>query len=93
MVHSVLIADDHPILLGGLKALIEADPDFEVVATAADGAAALESLRKFEPTVAILDLNMPGRTGLEVLMHVRNMALRTDVVVLAATAMTLGQAA
>lgn len=86
MVHSVLIADDHPILLGGLKALIEADPDFEVVATAADGAAALEGLRKFEPTVAILDLNMPGRTGLEVLMHVRNMALRTDVVVLAATA-------
>ena len=36
MGHSVLIADDHPILLSGLKALIDADPDFNVVATAAD---------------------------------------------------------
>lgn len=86
MVHSVLIADDHPILLSGLKALIDADPDFNVVATAADGAAALDSVRAIEPDVAILDLNMPLRTGLEVLTQLTTMGVGTDVVVLAATA-------
>lgn len=86
MVHSVLIADDHPILLSGLKALIDADPDFNVVATAADGAAALERIGQLEPDVAVLDLNMPLRTGLDVLTQVTAMRLGTDIVVLAATA-------
>ena len=86
MAHSVLIADDHPILLSGLKALIDADPDFNVIATAADGAEALETVRSIEPDVAVLDLNMPLRTGLDVLTQVTAMHLNTDVVVLAATA-------
>lgn len=86
MVHSVLIADDHPILLSGLKALIDADPDFKVAATATDGAAALDSIRQIAPEIAILDLNMPLRTGLDVLTQVTAMGLDTDVVVLAATA-------
>ena len=86
MVHSVLIADDHRILLGGLKTLIDADPDFEVVATATDGAEALESIRSIEPALAILDLNMPTRSGLEVLIDATNLGLRTHVVMLAASA-------
>jgi DNA-binding NarL/FixJ family response regulator len=86
MGHSVLIADDHPILLSGLKALIDADPDFNVVATAADGATALEKVRQIEPDVAVLDLNMPLRTGLDVLTQITAAGLGTSVVVLAATA-------
>jgi DNA-binding NarL/FixJ family response regulator len=86
MVHSVLIADDHRILLSGLKTLINADPDFEVVATATDGAEALECIRKIEPTIAILDLNMPIRTGLDVLVDATGLGLRTHLVMLAATA-------
>lgn len=86
MGHSVLIADDHPILLSGLKALIDADPDFNVVATAADGATALEKVRQIEPDVAVLDLNMPLRTGLDVLTQITASGLGTSVVVLAATA-------
>jgi len=86
MVHSVLIADDHPILLSGLKALIDADPDFEVVATAADGAAALDSVREVEPDIAVLDLNMPIRSGLDVLAQAVSMSLSTRIIVLAATA-------
>ena len=86
MGHSVLIADDHPILLSGLKALIDADPDFNVVATAADGATALEKVRQIEPDVAVLDLNMPLRTGLDVLTQITASGLDTSVVVLAATA-------
>lgn len=86
MGHSVLIADDYPILLSGLKALIDADPDFNVVATAADGATALEKVRQIEPDVAVLDLNMPLRTGLDVLTQITAAGLGTSVVVLAATA-------
>ena len=81
-----MIADDHPILLSGLKALIDADPDFNVVATAADGATALEKVRQIEPDVAVLDLNMPLRTGLDVLTQITAAGLGTSVVVLAATA-------
>ena len=86
MGHSVLIADDHPILLSGLKALIDADPDFNVVATAADGATALEKVRQIEPDVEVLYLNMPLRTGLDVLTQITAAGLGTSVVVLAATA-------
>lgn len=86
MVHSVLIADDHPILLSGLKALIDADPDFKVAGTATNGVSALENIRKLEPSIAILDLNMPLMTGLDVLNQISTMDLDTDVVVLAATA-------
>ena len=84
MVYSVLIADDHPILLGGLKALIDVDPDFDVVATAADGAQALEELRTIEPDVAILDLNMPLLNGLDVLGSAISPGLKTRFVILAA---------
>jgi DNA-binding NarL/FixJ family response regulator len=86
MVHSVLIADDHPILLSGLKVLIDADPGFEVVATSTNGAAALEAIRALVPDIAVLDLNMPILSGLEVLTQVSRLGLATQVVVLAATA-------
>jgi DNA-binding NarL/FixJ family response regulator len=57
-----------------------------VVATAADGATALEKVRQIEPDVAVLDLNMPLRTGLDVLTQITASGLGTSVVVLAATA-------
>ncbi len=83
---TVAIADDHPIVLRGLSALIEADPGFRVVATAADGELALEAIRATMPDVAILDLNMPQRSGLEVLRELRRLELPTRIVVLAAAA-------
>lgn len=86
MPRSVLIADDHPILVNGLKALVDADPDFEVVATAADGAEALDRILAVEPEVAILDLVMPIRSGLSVLGRLSELGASTRIVVLAATA-------
>jgi two-component system nitrate/nitrite response regulator NarL len=83
---SVLIADDHPILLSGLRMLIDADPAFEVVATATDGVEALERIRELEPAIAILDLNMPARSGLQVLAEATGLGLGTRVVILAASA-------
>lgn len=63
----ILIADDHPIFRHGLRALLEAEPDFQVVGEAADGAEVLEMVRQYRPEVLLLDLAMPRLTGMEAL--------------------------
>jgi DNA-binding NarL/FixJ family response regulator len=63
----LILADDHSIVLDGLRRLFESEPDFEVVATCADGIAALNAVRTKPCDVLVLDLKMPGKTGLEVL--------------------------
>jgi two-component system nitrate/nitrite response regulator NarL len=84
--YSVLIADDHPVVLGGLKALIAENPQFRVVATAADGASALAELQRTTPDVAVLDLNMPIHNGLAVLQRAAELHVSTPIVILAAAA-------
>jgi len=59
----LLLADDHTILLEGLQALLA--PEFEVVATAADGRAVLEAAKKHQPDLILLDISMPGLNGIE----------------------------
>src|SRR3989441_4105140 len=62
----VLIADDHPAVRQGLRLLLDTDPDFEVVAQAADGNEAVSMALELKPDLIILDNSMPGMTGLEV---------------------------
>jgi len=59
----LLLADDHTILLEGLRALLA--PEFEVVATAADGRAVLEAAERHQPDLILLDISMPGLNGIE----------------------------
>lgn len=77
----IVLADDHQILLAGLKRLIDSKGDMEVVATATDAAAAIEAARTLRPDVLVLDISMPGG-GLEVARRVREMELPTKIVVL-----------
>lgn len=63
----ILIADDHPIFRHGVRALLEAEPDFEVAAEAADGTEVLEMLPQHRPDVLLLDLAMPRLAGMETL--------------------------
>ena len=60
----VLLADDHPIVLNGLVLVLDQQPDFEVVAQAHDGAAAVERVLSEDIDLAILDVSMPRMTGL-----------------------------
>ncbi len=63
---TIIIADDHPVLRKGLRAMIEAVPGMKVLGEAADGESALRLIRELRPSVAILDIEMPVRTGLDV---------------------------
>jgi DNA-binding NarL/FixJ family response regulator len=59
----ILIADDHAIVAEGLKHLVEAQPDLEVVATVGDGRAAVRVAKETEPDVVLMDLSMPELNG------------------------------
>lgn len=60
----VLIADDHALVRAGLRALLSAERDLEVVGEAADGVVVVEQCRKLKPDVVLMDLSMPGRGGI-----------------------------
>ncbi len=79
---SIVIADDHPIFRKGLREIIEADPKLKVVGEAEDGESALEMLRQTSPDVAVLDVEMPGKDGLEVVRTVRDRGMDAKVILL-----------
>ncbi len=70
----VFMADDHPVVLAGLKALVQGDPEIEIVGEARDGGVALREVKELRPDVAILDISMPVLDGARVAR-----ALRKDV--------------
>jgi two-component system, NarL family, nitrate/nitrite response regulator NarL len=82
----IVLADDHPVFLGGLRALIQTDPMFEVVATCPDGMTALQTILELRPDLVVLDVSMPGCTGVDVLTELGNRGLRARVILLTASA-------
>jgi two-component system, NarL family, nitrate/nitrite response regulator NarL len=78
----LVIADDHPLLLDGLEALVASAEGICVTRRCADGQQALEAITELEPDIAVLDLRMPGLSGLEVLAEVRRQNVDTRVVLL-----------
>jgi two-component system nitrate/nitrite response regulator NarL len=82
----VIIAEDHPIVLHGLASLLKAEPDFQVLAACSNGDAAFEAILKHVPDIALLDIKMPGRSGVEVMSAVVEQGLSTKVVFITATA-------
>jgi DNA-binding NarL/FixJ family response regulator len=61
----VLVVDDHALLRGGITSLLECEPDMQVVAEATTGREAIEQVRKHRPDVTLMDLQMPGMSGLD----------------------------
>jgi len=78
----VLLADDHAILRAGLRMLLEAQPDMAVVAEAADGREAIVRAGDSQPDVAVVDLTMPGLSGVETLEGLRREVPATRLLVL-----------
>lgn len=80
----LVLVDDHPVVLQGLRSLFERLDDFEIAACCADADSGLEAVRRHAPDVLILDVRMPGRDGLDVLRALVHDGLRCRTVLLTA---------
>jgi two-component system response regulator NreC len=79
---TVVLADDHEIVREGIRLVLEAEEDIEVVAETADADEAARRTTGHKPSVLVLDLNMPGRPSLEIIPEVLEACPRTKVLVL-----------
>ena len=78
----VVVVDDHPVFRHGLRALLDALPELTVVGEGSDGDEALELVRRERPDVVVMDLNMPGLSGVDATRLVVKEAPDTGVLVL-----------
>ena len=78
----ILIVDDHPLFRGGLRQVILDDRRFELVGEEADGEAALKFIQEKKPDIAVLDLKLPGLTGLEIAQKLQAARSSTRVIIL-----------
>jgi two-component system, NarL family, response regulator NreC len=79
---TIVIADDHPVLRAGLRMLLEAEEDFEVVDEAGDIPTTLRKVLAYRPRVLVLDLHMPGEPSLPAIPRIRETSPETGIVVL-----------
>ena len=78
----VFIVDDHEIIRQGLKMILKEASDLTVVGEAADGNEALKKLRTAECDVLVLDMNMPGKSGIELLTEIKALRPKLHILVL-----------
>jgi two-component system nitrate/nitrite response regulator NarL len=77
---TVVIADSHPVVLRGLTSVLEARSGFKIVACCRDGPNCIEAIRSLMPDIAILDISLPGLTGLEILAVANSESLSSRLV-------------
>jgi two-component system response regulator NreC len=79
---TIVVADDHAVVRSGLRLLLDAEPELEVIAEAGDMPAAIETVQAQRPAVLVLDLNMPGGSGLDAITTLRASTPESAIVVL-----------
>ncbi len=79
---AILLADDHLIVLDGLREILEAEPDFRVVGQALNGRALWSLTTELHPDLILLDLNMPGKDGLEMIAEIKTGFPKIKILVL-----------
>jgi len=78
----ILLVDDHEVVREGLKSLLSnARPDWEISGEAATGAEAIEQTQKLKPDIVLLDISMPGMSGLEASMRMRELGVSCPILV------------
>lgn len=87
----ILIADDQAVVRSGFRAILEDEPDFEVVGDAADGRAAVELARRHSANVVLMDIRMPGLDGLEATRRLAGPGVEDPVEVLVVTTFDLDE--
>lgn len=78
----ILIAEDHTIMREGLRALLNSDPEFEVVGEAEDGLEAVKAVQRLQPDLVIMDLSMPKMNGVGAIREIKRASPETKIVVL-----------
>ena len=78
----IVLAEDHTILREGLRALLSADPKFEIVGEAADGRQAVRAVEKLGPDLVMMDLSMPRMTGMDAIREIKKRCPETKIMVL-----------
>ena len=78
----IVIAEDHTILREGLRALLSAKPDYEIVGEAEDGNAAIHCVEKLKPNLVLMDLSMPRMNGIDAIKEIKKRSPETKVLVL-----------
>jgi DNA-binding NarL/FixJ family response regulator len=78
----VLVVDDHPLMVAGIKGEIDAQPDMTVLAQAADGEEALSLYRTYRPDVTIMDVRMPKLNGIDAIVAIREEFPKARIIVL-----------
>ncbi|MCI0563455.1 MAG: response regulator transcription factor, partial [Nitrososphaera sp.] len=79
---TLLLADDHPLMRKGLREVIEEDGRYTIVAEAGDGVKALELVEQHQPSIAILDIDMPRLGGLELAHTILSKKIPVDIIIL-----------
>jgi DNA-binding NarL/FixJ family response regulator len=78
----IVVADDHAVVLAGVRALLQSEPDLSVIGEAVDGGEAIQRVLDLRPDVLVIDLMMPGASGLDVARHLQDIGAATRVVFL-----------
>lgn len=79
---TLIIADDHPMMRSGVKSVLLTDPQIEIIAEAKDGEETLKLILKHQPDVALIDVEMPKMTGLEIARRIAEQKLSTKIIFL-----------
>jgi DNA-binding NarL/FixJ family response regulator len=79
---TIVLADDHNVLREGIAQVLESQSDMTVLAQAKDGAEAIALITKLQPTIALLDINMPEQNGVQVTREIQRTSSETKVIIL-----------
>ena len=78
----IVLADDHTILREGLRSLLSADPNFDIVGEAEDGREAVRCVEKLEPNLLLMDLSMPRMSGMDAISEIKRRYSETKIIAL-----------